>query len=315
MKIIIITQGISKILEPILNSNHEVIGIIESAPRKEPPKIKYLIKKAVVKIYSIFHSKNILLNDFAKNNNIPYYYFKKGDNKNIEHWVKNINPDLIVVYSMSQLLKENIIKIPKYGAINLHPSYLPEYRGPNPVFWMYYNYKLNPGITVHYIDKGEDTGDIICQERCSISTGEKLSIYHNKIDHIGVRLLLQAIDDISSGTVHRIEQGIKSPTQKAKNIKQDEYRKLINWDEWGGERIFHFLNGTPKYNKELLSENKLYKSGIELEILNFKKCYISKYKIGKIYKKNRKHFLVCRDGKIYLNVKFNLFKLCKRLLF
>lgn len=83
----------------------------------------------------------------------------------LESWVKSLSPDLIVVYSMSQLLKENIYSIPRFGTINLHPSYLPEYRGPNPIFWMYYNMEKQGGVTVHYIDQGEDTGNIILQKR------------------------------------------------------------------------------------------------------------------------------------------------------
>ncbi len=80
MKIIIITQGISKIIDSIIRSNHEVIGIIESGPRKEPQGFKKLIKKAISGVYLSFNSGSSL-RDFAKKNNIPYYYFKKGDDK------------------------------------------------------------------------------------------------------------------------------------------------------------------------------------------------------------------------------------------
>ena len=104
------------------------------------------------------------LKSFAKKEKIPYYYMNKGSDKNLENWVKCINPDIIVVYSMSQLLKENIFSIPKYGTINLHAGLLPNYRGPFPYFWMYYNTDKKGGVTVHYIDEGEDTGDIIYQE-------------------------------------------------------------------------------------------------------------------------------------------------------
>ncbi|WP_394339091.1 formyltransferase family protein [Methanosarcina sp. UBA289] len=76
----------------------------------------------------------------------PYYYLRKGENENLEKWMKNLQPDLIV-YSMSHLLKENIFSIPKFGTINIHYSHLPEYRGPAPLFWEYYDYVLNPGVT------------------------------------------------------------------------------------------------------------------------------------------------------------------------
>ncbi|WP_394339186.1 formyltransferase family protein [Methanosarcina sp. UBA411] len=84
---------------------------------------------------------------FSKKLRIPYYFLRKGENENLEKWMKNLQPDLIVVYSMSHLLKENIFSIPKFGTINIHCSHLPEYRGPVPLFWEYYDYVLNPRVT------------------------------------------------------------------------------------------------------------------------------------------------------------------------
>ncbi|WP_281085258.1 formyltransferase family protein, partial [Methanosarcina acetivorans] len=75
--------------------------------------------------------------------------------------IRNLEPDLIVVFSMSHLLKENVFNVPSYGTVNIHYSYLPEYGGPNPLFWQYYDYILDPGVTLHYVDKGEDTGNVI----------------------------------------------------------------------------------------------------------------------------------------------------------
>ncbi len=72
-----------------------------------------------------------------------------GSDKNLENWVKDKKPDVIVVYSMSQLLKEYIFSILKYGTIDLHPALLPSYRGPNPHFWMYHDGIKEGGVTVH----------------------------------------------------------------------------------------------------------------------------------------------------------------------
>jgi methionyl-tRNA formyltransferase len=67
---------------------------------------------------------------------VPYYYLKKESNGDLERWVKNLEPDLIVVYSMSRLLNENVFSIPKFGTVNLYNSYLLEYRGQVPIFWI-----------------------------------------------------------------------------------------------------------------------------------------------------------------------------------
>lgn len=313
MKIIIITQGISKIIDPIIRSNHEVIGIIESGPRKEPQGFKKLLKKAISAVYLSFNSGISSLRDFAKKNNIPYYYFKKGDDKNLEDWIKMKSPDLIVVYSMSQLLKENILSIPKNGLINLHLSYLPNYRGPNPIFWMYYDHILDPGITVHYIDKNEDMGDIICQEKVKINIGDTLSTYKEKMYPKASELILKAIEDISNGTAPRSKQPTESPTVRARNINPEEYAELVKWNEWDVERLFHFLRGTPQYHDQLLNRQYLYNLGTKIEIINYERDAVSKSKIGKIEYENRMHYLICKNGKIHMNISFSLMTLLKRI--
>jgi len=172
-KVMIITQGVSPIVKPIVE-NYNVVGIIEAAPRNYR-KINFF-KKLIIKIISILRNNN--LEFFCKKANIPYFFMTSSD-ENLENWVKEKKPDVIVVYSMSQLLKENIFSIPKYGTINLHPAFLPKYRGPNPLFWHYYHGETKFGITLHYIDKGEDTGDIIYQEEIQIPLGIKKNIKQN----------------------------------------------------------------------------------------------------------------------------------------
>ena len=99
---------------------------------------------------------------------------------------------------MSHLLKENVFSIPKFGTVNLHYSYLPEYRGPAPLFWEYYDYVLNPGVTLHYMDKGEDTGDIIYQETDSINPGEKLEEVNQKLSFTGSKLISKMMENLET---------------------------------------------------------------------------------------------------------------------
>lgn len=305
MRVAVITQGVSNVFESVIESGHEVVGIVECARTKEPNSFLKAMGGAFAGIYYSFTSNPLNLKTFSKKLKIPYYYFKKGDSENLEKWMKNLQPDLIVVYSMSHLLKENIFSIPKFGTINLHYSYLPEYRGPAPLFWEYYDYVLNPGVTLHYINKGEDTGDIIFQEKIPINPGEKLEEVVQKLSLTGIKFLLKVMDTIESGDVPRVKQSVTTPTVRASKIKPDEYNELIRWNEWDVERVFHFLRGTPKYHYTLLKKTNFHKFGFTIKILNKEKCSISGYKVGKLYKENSKRFFVCKDGKIYVNVTFS----------
>jgi methionyl-tRNA formyltransferase len=189
MKILLITQGISRIVNPILGSAHDVVGIIESAPRgyKHNPTQKFLF--LVRKILGTFNKNFETLKRVSRSHGIPYRFMTSSDDEGLSEWVCEKNPDLIVVFSMSQLLKSKIFDLAKYGAINLHPSYLPAYRGPNPDFWQYVDMEMRPGITVHQIDMGEDTGPIILQDQIELELGTKSPDRLEKlISELGVNL-------------------------------------------------------------------------------------------------------------------------------
>jgi methionyl-tRNA formyltransferase len=305
LRIAIITQGVSNVFESIVESGNDVVGIVECAPAKKPNPFLKAIGGFFTGVYYSLTSNPLNLKIFSKKLKIPYYYLRKEDSESLEKWMKNLQPDLIVVYSMSHLLKENIFNIPKFGTINLHYSHLPEYRGPAPLFWEYYDYVLNPGVTLHYINKGEDTGDIIFQERVLISPGEKLGKVTQKLSFTGIKFLLKAMDSFEKGDVPRAKQPVTTPTVRARKIKHDEYNELIRWNEWDVERVFHFLSGTPKYHCNLLKKTNLYKLRLTIKILDKEKCNISGYKIGELYKENSKRFFVCKDGKIYVDITFS----------
>jgi methionyl-tRNA formyltransferase len=240
----------------------------------------------------------------------------EGSSKDLEDWLKSLNPDLIVVYSMSQLLKPNIFTIPRYGTINLHPSLLPNYRGPNPWFWMYYDNNLQAGVTVHYVDDGEDTGDIIYQESFGIPPGALFQqVCCRAIEDIGLRLLIRAIDDIASGDVEKQKQQQMSPTQRARNVRPDEGSRLIDWEHWPVQRIWHFLRGAAHWTNVLPEMKGIYQ-GQNWMVDQYETCSMdSNYTVGRIYKENGNFFLVCKDGKIILRKCFSTKHFILHLLF
>lgn len=306
MRVAVITQGISNVFESIVESGHEVVGIVECAPAQEPNSFLRTIGGVFTGIYYSLTLNPLNLKIFSRKLKIPYYYLRKEDNEGLEKWMKDLQPDLIIVYSMSHLLKEDVFRIPKLGTINVHYSHLPEYRGPAPLFWEYYDYVLNPGVTVHYIDKGEDTGDIISQDRIFVSPGEKLDEVNRKLSLMGIKLLSKIMDAMEKGNIPRVKQSVTTPTVRARKIEPHEYSELIRWNEWDVERVYHFLSGTPKYHHTLLKKASLHKLGFTIKILGKEKCNISGYRVGELYKENSKRFFVCKNGKIYVDITLSL---------
>lgn len=304
--IVIITQGVTKIVQPLIESGHKVVGIIESAPRRQGNdlRIKKLFIYHILKKLSRLIYKETSLKELCLTHSIPYFYYEKGMTIKLKEWLNGKAVDLLVVYSMSQLLPEDIYTIPKYHAINLHPSLLPSYRGPNPWFWIYYNMEKTSGVTVHFIDQGEDTGNIICQEEFKIPLGIKMpELIDIAIGKIGVKLLARSINNIR--TVKTIKQPSESPTIRAKNIKSQEHMSVIDWNNWPIERIWHLLCGTELWLNAIKQPSGLFK-GHRWIILNYEKCDMRNFLPGKLYTEDNSKFIACRDGKIYIKLKFNI---------
>ena len=82
--------------------------------------------------------------------------------------IKALEPDVICVVAYGKIIPEEILDIPKFGCINVHPSLLPKYRGAAPIQWAIINGDKETGVTTMYMDKGMDTGDMILKQKVSI---------------------------------------------------------------------------------------------------------------------------------------------------
>jgi len=287
LRILVITQKKSQVLTRLLESKN-IVGIIE--PREDNSFISKM-EKALFK-----NVKRV-----AKKYNIPYYLMK-DKKQEILPWIIDKNPDLIVVYSMPFLLKEEVFLFPKLGTINLHTALLPKYRGAVPIFWTYYFFDLDAGITVHYIDKGEDTGDIILQKDVKVDLGERYYELRSKFENVGAEAILEALSKIESNNVLRIKQPKESPTPRSKRVKRSEYYSLIDWN-WNIDRLWHFLRGTENYLKPILIHNSIIRKLSRVEIGDLE-IIDHKLNVGEYYKDTNGKFIACHNGKIYYKLKF-----------
>jgi methionyl-tRNA formyltransferase len=112
-----------------------------------------------------------------------------------------LKPDLIVSVSPTQIFKEALINLPRFGCINVHTAKLPEYRGLYPTYWAMSCGEKTIGISIHYIEKDIDTGKIILQEEVEIVPGTTLNHMLTVTKLRGAELLVKAISQIASGKV------------------------------------------------------------------------------------------------------------------
>jgi methionyl-tRNA formyltransferase len=293
-RIIIMTENLSEIVKPLVNK-YSIVGIVKTQKRTKEDNYILRYMKYFYKILRKNHLK-----EFAKINSLPYYLMNNGSDSSLEAWVKAQKPNLIVIYSMPELLKENILNIPTHKTINLHPSFLPKYRGANPFFWHYYNNEKKGGVTIHFIDKGEDTGNIIYQEEYPIERGMPLvDMKKLAVEKIGIKLLFRAIENIDNISSR---PQIDTDSSKARNLNSHEYKTLINWEEMSIEQIWHIFRGFQYWIETLTTVNLIDKCYL-WKIDNYEKENMKGYIVGRLYRENNSYFISCKDGKIHLSLK------------
>lgn len=129
--------------------------------------------------------------------------FNINDKKAIESF-KKIKPDLFVSVFFNQLIKPENIDIPKKGVINIHPAYLPDYKGVSPVFWALVNGEKFGGVAIHYIDSSFDTGKIIAREKVNIDKNDSEDSLYWKSVLAGIPLLISTIHRLKKGKVQTL---------------------------------------------------------------------------------------------------------------
>ncbi|MBL1321631.1 MAG: hypothetical protein COA63_011300 [Methylophaga sp.] len=99
----------------------------------------------------------------AADHNIPIFHSQNINNPASQAFIKQHNPDLLISAYFSQILKKEVISVPKMGILNVHPGWLPSYKGAMAYFWVLKNGSDRGGVTVHWIDEGVDTGDVLAR--------------------------------------------------------------------------------------------------------------------------------------------------------
>lgn len=130
---------------------------------------------------------------------IPFERYFKINTEEVLMRIKKCSPDLCVIAHFERLIKSPILEIPHLGFINLHPSLLPDYRGMAPQHWPIIDGRDKTGITIHYVDSGVDTGDIIMQENIAISEDMYVSDLQNRWIEIYRYIVVDAINRILTG--------------------------------------------------------------------------------------------------------------------
>jgi len=206
-----------------------------------------LIEDPEIKISFIcvrYDSKDETLKDHAKRNNIDYIKHKNVNSDEFISAVEKYKCDLFVSMSFNQIFKSKIINLTKYKIINCHAGKLPFYRGRNVLNWVLINDEQEFGITVHFVDEGIDTGDIILQKTFNISDQDNYGTLLEKAYIECPNILYKAVLLFKKGKIKSYKQNRISPLgfYCVERKKGDE---ILDWNQTSRE-IFNFVRAISK---------------------------------------------------------------------
>ncbi len=143
--------------------------------------------------------------------------------------IKELNIDVIFSLSFPYILKPHIIDLPNLGSINLHRSFLPKYRGCNPVFWVRAHKEKSTGFSIHYIAEGLDCGDILVQRQIEINPEKdrNLDLMHKFCERIP-----GAVDEVIEKFAEGRPEGIAQDENEATAFKCPKKKERIKYGIW-----------------------------------------------------------------------------------
>ena len=214
------------VLKAVINSEVELVGVITQPDRPKGRRLKNIpspVKEVVLR------------------NGLPLYQPKRvREREFIEEVLKGLNLDLIIVVAFGQILSKAILDLPPRGCINLHPSLLPKFRGAAPIQRAIMNGEKETGVTVMFMDEGEDTGDIILQAKMEINMSDSAELLSQKLADLAADLIQETLRLAQDGALPRLPQDHSKASHAPKLRKEDG---LINWGNSALE-IHNLIRGT-----------------------------------------------------------------------
>lgn len=212
-----------KPLEALCQSNHEIIAVVTGVDKPQG-RGKKMNATAVCKA--------------AECSNLNIIRAKSLKSNTLYEQLKALEADIFIVIAF-RILPQKLIDLPRIGAINIHASLLPKYRGAAPINWALINGEKETGLTSFFLKKTVDTGDIILQKKLTILPNENFDSLHNRLSDMSGEFLLESLDLIESGNY---ELSTQNETQASPAPKIKPFDALIDFG-FPAEQIVNFVQG------------------------------------------------------------------------
>ncbi len=262
LKVVIVGYGemFTNLIAATLDAGCEVVGILRGET------IKHL--KVVKKIKDIFNPS--VEYSYIKSYKLHEIEANSVNSKEFRKQLIKLNPDIMLVGSWGEKFFKETFNIPKIATINVHPSLLPKYRGPNPYFWVLKNREKTTGVTFHLMDEGLDTGAILAQEEVEIlptDTGKSLK---ERVVLTARGVACELLKDLSEDVIIPLQQREDRASYFShpeglelnfSNSSEENYALIRAAYPWVETYFYHNITAlTPDYkNVSIVDNNTNYK--------------------------------------------------------
>jgi len=210
-------------LKALINSGHEVLAVVSQPDRRSGrgrhPVLSPVKAEAQSAGLTLLQPKTVKEAGFLEE-------------------LKRLNPDSIVTAAYGQLLPLEILRLPKFGCINIHASLLPKYRGAAPINWAIINGDKTAGITMMLMDEGMDTGPILLQSEEAIRDEDTAATLSERLSLIGAEALIKTLEMLKNGLIKPVPQS--GDASSAPLLKKEN--GLIRW-LLPADKLNNFIRG------------------------------------------------------------------------
>ena len=236
------------VLEALVKAGHQVEAVV-TQPDKPKGRGKSMQAPPVKECAAAHH--------------IPVYQPVRIREAECIAYLKEFQPDIMIVAAFGQILPKEILEMPKYGCVNVHASLLPKYRGAAPIQWAVINGDAVSGVTTMRMDAGLDTGDMIEKAEVVLAEDETGGSLFDRLAEVGAKLCVHTIQAIEDGTAVYTKQNEAEATHVGMIKKQ---MGNIDWMQPAVtiERLIRGLNPWPSAYTKLNGKTlKIWRAAVE----------------------------------------------------
>ena len=177
-------------LEALIAAGHEICGVLT---QPDKPRNRNKVTYSPVKECALAHG-------------IPVYQPLTAKDAETQALVESLHPELTVVVAYGQILPQKLLDVPEFGSVNVHASLLPKYRGAAPIQWAVLDGEAETGVSLMYMTRRLDAGDVIATVRTAIGAEETAPELWERLAKLGGELLVATIPHLQDGTASRTPQ-------------------------------------------------------------------------------------------------------------